>query len=53
MTRNPPRGYRDNPIWLAFELWADEHYIAEDEGDFGPWWECFLTGYEIGLAEAA
>jgi len=48
-----PRGYKDHPAWLAFILWAETHGVSgEDEEDWGPWWECFLTGYEIGLLES-
>lgn len=51
--RQYPRGYHNNPIWLAFELWADQHFVGEGEEDWEPWWECFLAGYEVGEAEAA
>lgn len=52
--RQHPRGYYQHPIWLAFELWADQHFIGDEyEEDWRPWWECFLAGYEIGQAEAA
>lgn len=51
MTRQHPPGYREAPSWLAFELWADAHEISKDPDDWLPWWQCFLAGFEVGLAE--
>jgi hypothetical protein len=50
--KQTPHGYRNNPTWEAFELWADTHGIPDEQEDWEPWWECFLAGFEIGLAEA-
>ena len=50
--RQPPQGFVNHPVWIAFELWADEHFIPEHPDDWAPWWDCFLAGFEIGLAEA-
>lgn len=50
--RQTPQGYRLHPAWIAFELWADAHAISDDhEEDWLPWWECFVAGFDVGLAE--
>ena len=51
--RQHPLGYANHPIWIAFELWADQHGVSNDPEDWTVWWECFLVGYEVGEAEAA
>ena len=50
--RQHPTGYKDNPIWLAFELWADTHEVGDEPEDWQEWWDCFLAGVEVGMAEA-
>ncbi len=52
MTRSPPHGFKNHPIWAAFEVWADSHFVGEGPDDWGPWWDCFYAGAKIGEAEA-
>lgn len=49
----PPIGYKGHPAWEAFELWAEANGVGDTAEDYGIFWECFLTGFEIGQAEAA
>jgi hypothetical protein len=50
--RTIPHGFRGNPAWEAFELWADANFVGEEQQeDWQIFWECFLAGFEVGEAE--
>jgi hypothetical protein len=45
--RTRPGTHVADELWIAFDKWADENNVGEDPEDYGPWWECFLAGFDV------
>lgn len=47
--RTKPDDNADNYGWKAFERWADVNGVGAQPDDWGPWWDCWRTGYVAGV----
>jgi hypothetical protein len=44
----------EDEVWGAFCSWAMEHKISLDNEEvWGPWFDCYQSGYYEGLREMA
>lgn len=44
-------GLSTEPMWAAFNKWADENDVGQHPDDWQPWLECWMSGYDFRCME--
>lgn len=47
--RTKPSPEIDDRVWEAFNELADVEGYGTEPADWMAWWECFFSGYEVGV----